>query len=154
ADLFTTVLFAAMLVLLWRHHEGERVRLWLLPVLMLAWVNLHLGFVAGLALMGGYLLMEGCAALFVEQRAGAFLRAKRALPWIAASAIATVVNPWGIGIYKSLALQNAASQPANDFIGEWSSMHFNTLAIRQFLSPRDAASADWWIFVIGVFVLV
>src|SRR5262249_48944606 len=109
ADLFTTVLFAAMLVLLWRHYGGGRVRLWLLPVLMLAWVNLHLGFVAGLALMGGYLLMEGCAALFVEQRAGAFLRAKRALPWIAASAIATVVNPWGIGIYKSLALQNAAS---------------------------------------------
>ncbi|HJZ65209.1 MAG TPA: tetratricopeptide repeat protein [Candidatus Acidoferrum sp.] len=154
ADLFTTVLFAAILVLLWRHHEGERVRLWLLPVLMLAWVNLHLGFVAGLALMGGYLVMEGFAALFAEQRAGALLRAKQALPWVAVSALATIVNPWGIRIYESLALQNAAAQPSNDFIGEWSGMHFNALALREFLSPRDAASGDWWIFVLGVLTLV
>ena len=153
ADLFTTVLFAAMLVLLWRHHEGERVRLWLLPLFMLAWVNLHLGFVAGLAQMGGYLVLEGCAAIFVEQRVGAVLRAKKALPWIVASAVATLVNPWGIGIYKSLALQNAAAQPSQDFIGEWSGMQFNALALRQFLSPRDPASGDWWIFVLGVFLL-
>src|SRR5262249_3638394 len=148
ADLFTTVLFAATLMLLWRHHEGERVRLWLLPVLMLAWVNLHFGFVAGLALMVAYLFMERCAALFGEQRAGSILREKQAAPWIAASAVATILNPWGIGIYKSLALQNAAAQPSNDFIGEWSGMHFNVLALRQFLSPRDAASGDWWILVI------
>ncbi len=154
ADLFTSVLFAAVLVLLWRHHEGERVRLWMLPALMLAWVNLHLGFVAGLALMGAYLAMEGSAAIFVEQRAGAILRTKKALPWIAASAVVTVVNPWGIGIYRSLALQNAAAQPSADFIGEWSGMHFNALALKQFLSPRDPASADWWIFVLAVFLLV
>ena len=154
ADLFTTVLFAATLVLLWRHHEGERARLWLLPVLMLAWVNLHLGFVAGLALLGGYLVMEGFAAIFVEQRAGAVLRARKALPWIAASAFATVLNPWGIGIYKSLALQSAAAQPSADFIGEWSGMHFNLLALRQFLSPRDPSSGDWWIFAAGVLLLV
>ncbi len=154
ADLFTTILFAATLALLWRHHEGERVRLWLLPVLMLTWVNLHLGFVAGLALMGGYLLTEGFATIFAEQRAGAILRTKKVLPWIAASAAATIVNPWGIGIYKSLLLQNAAAQPSADFIGEWSGMHFNALALRQFLSPRDPASADWWIFVIGLFLLV
>jgi hypothetical protein len=54
ADLFTTVLFAAVLVLLIRHYEGQRVRLWLLPVLMLLWVNLHPGFIAGLALVGAY----------------------------------------------------------------------------------------------------
>ena len=154
ADLFTTVLFATTLVLLWRHHEGERVRLWLLPLLMLVWVNLHLGFVAGLALMGGYLVMEGFAAIFAEQRAGAVLRVKKALPWIAASAAVTLVNPWGIGIYKSLALQSAAAQPSADFIGEWSGMHFNAMALRQFLSPRDPASGDWWIFVLGVFLLV
>ena len=154
ADLFTTVFFAATLVLLWRHHEGERVRLWLLPVLMLAWVNLHLGFLAGLALMCGYLVMEALAALFVEQRAGAILRMKRALPWIATSAFATILNPWGIGIYKSLVLQSAAAQPSADFIGEWSGMQFNKLALQQFLNPRDPASGDWWIFVIGVFLLV
>jgi tetratricopeptide (TPR) repeat protein len=154
ADLFTTALFAVVLVLLWRHHEGRSARLWLLPLLMLAWVNLHLGFVAGLALMGAYLLMEGGAALFAKRREAALRRLKHALPWIAASLAATLVNPWGFGIYRSLALQNAAAQPSADFIGEWSGMHFNALALRQFFSPRDPASGDWWILILGVMVIV
>src|SRR5258708_18877494 len=60
AEMFTTALFAAFLSLLWRHYRthGERSALWLLPVLMVAWVNLHLGFVAGLALCGSYVLIE------------------------------------------------------------------------------------------------
>ena len=154
ADLFTTILFAAVLVLLWRHREGERVPLWLLPVLMLAWVNLHLGFAAGFLLMFGYLLMEGCGTVFGEQREGALRRAKQAVPWILASAVATVANPWGIGIYKSLLLQNAAAQPSADFIGEWSGVHFNALALRQFLSPLDPASGDWWMLVLGLFAIL
>jgi hypothetical protein len=36
-DLFTTVLTAAFLGLLWRYHETGRARLWLLPVLMVLW---------------------------------------------------------------------------------------------------------------------
>ncbi len=49
ADLFTVVLFAAFLSLLWENYQTGRARLWLLPLLMVAWVNLHLGFSAGLA---------------------------------------------------------------------------------------------------------
>jgi hypothetical protein len=64
ADLFTTLLFAAVLVLLVRHYEGHTVRLWLLPILMLLWVNLHHGFVAGLVLMGAYGFSEVCDMLF------------------------------------------------------------------------------------------
>ncbi|MBV8334638.1 MAG: hypothetical protein JO358_04155, partial [Alphaproteobacteria bacterium] len=45
ADMFTTVLSAAYLALLWRWHRTGRGWLWLLPVLMIAWVNAHLGFV-------------------------------------------------------------------------------------------------------------
>src|SRR5438270_2294476 len=43
ADMFTVVLFAAFLRLLWQHHQTGHARLWLLPMLMAAWVNLHLG---------------------------------------------------------------------------------------------------------------
>ena len=58
ADLFTTVLFAALLTLLWRHYRGRRAPLWLIPLLMLIWVNAHPGFVAGLALLAAYALLE------------------------------------------------------------------------------------------------
>src|ERR1039458_1815626 len=47
ADMFTLVLFAAFLSLLWEQHETGSARLWLLPMLMVAWVNLHLGFSSG-----------------------------------------------------------------------------------------------------------
>src|SRR5208282_1070217 len=40
SEMFTTVLFAALFGLLWRHYLGESAHLWLLPVLMALWVNL------------------------------------------------------------------------------------------------------------------
>jgi hypothetical protein len=41
--MFTVILFAVFLVLLWRQHQGRRVRLWVLPLLMVSWVNLPFG---------------------------------------------------------------------------------------------------------------
>jgi hypothetical protein len=154
ADLFTTVLFAALLFLLWRYHEGKQARLWLLPLLFLFWANLHLGFAAGLALLGGYLLLELGRSIFTEEREVALGRMIKALPWIAASAVATLINPWGVGIYRSLVLQNEAAKPSQDFIGEWSGVHFNGLALQQFFSVRDLASGDWWILALAVLAIV
>ena len=154
ADLFTTVLFAAILALLARHYEGHSVRLWLLPILMMCWVNLHHGFVAGLALMGAYGFSEVCDLVFAERRAASLARLRKAVPWLIASAAATLVNPWGFGIYRALSRQNKLTQPLTDFIGEWSGVHFNALALIQALSPRDPASADWWIMAIAVIAVL
>jgi len=149
ADLFTTVLFAAVVVLLARYYEDQRVRLWVLPVLMLLWVNMHQGFVAGLALMGAYVFSEVWDLVFADRRAAALARLRKAVPWFLASAAATLVNPWGFGIYRALSRQNKVTQPLTDFIGEWSTVHFNSLALRQAFSPRDPASADWWMLALG-----
>jgi tetratricopeptide (TPR) repeat protein len=154
ADLFTTVLFAAVLVLLARHYEGQQVRLWLLPALMLLWVNLHHGFLAGLALMGAYVFSEVCDLLFADRRAASLARLRKAVPWLFTSAAATLLNPWGFGIYRALSRQNKVTQPLTDFIGEWSTVHFNSLALRQALSPRDPASADWWILALSVIAII
>ncbi|HEX8800801.1 MAG TPA: hypothetical protein VF772_19420, partial [Terriglobales bacterium] len=51
ADLFSTVLFAVLLGELWAFHGGERRQLWLVPAVMLVWVNVHPGFIAGLAVI-------------------------------------------------------------------------------------------------------
>ena len=58
ADMFTVVLFAAFLSILWENYQTGRAPLWLLPLLMVAWVNLHFGFAAGLGLIGAYVFLE------------------------------------------------------------------------------------------------
>jgi hypothetical protein len=93
ADMFTVILFATFLVLLWRQHRGRRVRLWALPLLMAAWVNLHLGFAAGLALIAAYVALEAAELPWSERRAAAMDRLRHAWPWLAATIAATVVNP-------------------------------------------------------------
>src|SRR5271165_6084840 len=68
ADMFTVLLFAAFLSILWEQYENGTGKLWKLPLLMVAWVNLHLGFLAGLALTGLYAAAEAIRLLDGKQR--------------------------------------------------------------------------------------
>lgn len=154
AELFTTVIFAAFLVLLWSHFEGRQSRLWVLPLLMIAWVNLHTGFIAGIALVVAYVTVELCEMIFAEGRGGAVSRLRQAAPWLAASLAGTLVNPWGWRIYEAIARQNAESQLHNEFINEWSGVHFSSAIWLQAFSFRDPASADWWLLVAGAVAIV
>ena len=120
ADLFTVVLFAAFLSLLWEQHQTGRARLWVLPLLMFLWVNLHLGFVAGLALMAAYVLLElETILLHSQQGPAAVLRLRRFWPWGAATALATLLNPWAWNIYIALFRQEKAMAAHAQWISEW-----------------------------------
>ena len=119
ADMFTVVLFAAFLTLLWRHHQTGRGRLWLLPILMIAWVNLHLEFVAGLFLVAGYVLVEALEMLRPGHRRAAVQRLRAAGPWLVAAYGATLVNPWGWDIYRALLRQESAMAAQLQWIPEW-----------------------------------
>jgi tetratricopeptide (TPR) repeat protein len=145
AELFTTVLFAAVLAMVWRNHLGKPARLWPFPVIFFFWTNLHVGYISGLALLGAGVFFELCDMLFADRRAMALIRLKRILPWMGASFAATLANPWGWRIYEVIARQNSSMRAASAFIGEWSAVHFNSLAWRQTLDARDPASADWWL---------
>ncbi len=87
------VLFAAFLTLLWEYYETGRSRLWLLPLMMVAWVNLHLGLTAGLGLLIGYVLLECIEMVWREHRQRAIGNLRRAWPWFLATIAATLVNP-------------------------------------------------------------
>ena len=51
-QLFTFAFFAVFVAVLFRHLAGRPARLWVLPLVMLVWANLHGGFVAGLGAIG------------------------------------------------------------------------------------------------------
>jgi tetratricopeptide (TPR) repeat protein len=150
AEMFTTILFAAFLTLLWKHHRDGRSPLWLLPILMVAWVNLHLGFVAGLALCCAYVLLELLDLPSPETRSAARTRLQRAWPWLALTAVATLINPWGANIYIALSRQAKAQQLHSLWVVEWESIRPSWTSLRQALAWRDPQSSFWWLLAIAV----
>jgi len=126
ADMFTVVLFAAFLSILWENYRTGRAPLWLLPLLMVLWVNVHFGFAAGLGLIVAYVGMEALEFIFgVERRQAAMQRLRRASLWFVGTAAATLVNPWGWGIYRALLLQQRASSEQQTWIAEWRGVRLN-----------------------------
>ena len=108
ADMFSIVLFAAYLSLLWENYQTGKARLWLLPVLMVAWANLHFGFASGLALIVAYVFAELLELLFGEERRRiAIDKLRRAWPWLAATFAATRII-WGWNIYHGLLVEQRA----------------------------------------------
>ena len=141
ADMFTVVLFAALLRLLWQHHQTGRGRLWLMPILMVAWVNLHLGFIAGLFLVAGYVLVEVLEAAWRGRQSPAMERLRDAGPWLIASYGATLVNPWGWETYRALLHQESAMAAQLQWIPEWGSAPLNWTIISTNFSLRAPGGA-------------
>jgi tetratricopeptide (TPR) repeat protein len=150
AEMFTTLLFAAFLVVFWKYFRGARAPLWLLPILMVLWVNLHPGFVAGLALCGAYLLMEALELPFSARRTLALRRLRRAQPWLALTAGATLVNPLGPSIYTAILRQQSAQALHNLWIVEWEGVHLSRASLQQALEWRDPQSCFWWLLAVAI----
>jgi len=160
ADLFSTVLFAFYLGELWAYHRGTRSRHWLLPMVMLFWVNLHPGFIAGLGAIGAYLLVEVSDLLFGECRQAVLLRLKKVWPWLAASGVATLVNPWGPRIYvASLTLSGLAAPiqgrlNSSSFIGEFQGVPVSRSLLYQLIDVRHMENGFTWLLVVAVVLAV
>jgi len=147
AEMFTAVLFVAYVSLLWHYHRSGEAPLWLLPVLMCLWVNLHLGFIAGLAMCGAYVLLELEDTIAPSRRPGALLRLKKAGPWLLATLAATVVNPWGWRIYVAIERQRSIVQTHSLWISEWQGLRLTPAAFAKVLAWRDPDSAVFWLMI-------
>jgi hypothetical protein len=92
-QMFTFMFFALWIYILERIRHGENRLLWVFPVTMLIWANLHGGFVAGL----GLLLMY---------TAGEFLNKKSFKKYIyilVPTVLITLINPYGTDYWVYLA---------------------------------------------------
>ncbi|MFZ0313458.1 MAG: tetratricopeptide repeat protein [Candidatus Korobacteraceae bacterium] len=149
ADMFTIVLFAAFLSLLWENYQTGKARLWLLPLLMVAWVNLHFGFASGLALVVAYVaavLLEGIFG--AERRQAALQKLRRASPWLLATGLATLVNPWGWSIYHGLLVEQRAYAQGQLWINEWAPVRINWANISRSLLLRQTTATIYLLFAI------
>lgn len=150
AEMFSTILFAAYLTLLWKHYRDHRAVLWLLPFLMLLWVNLHPGFISGALLCLVYVCIEGLDCISAERRSVASERLRRAWIWLVLTAVATILNPWGPGIYAALARQARAQSLHSVWIVEWGGIHPSWNSFVQAIDLRDPQSSFWWLALVAL----
>lgn len=95
-QLYTFILSATLLTLLARDNYRGRAPLWLVGPIMMLWANLHGGFAIGIAMLGAYAGVAGLQALI----AGAGLaRPFRLALMVVVGVLATLVTPWGIGLW-------------------------------------------------------
>jgi len=126
ADMFSVVFFAAFLSILWQYYQTGRAPLWLLPPIMIVWVNVHFGFAAGLGLIVAYIGTEVLELVCGQtRRRAAVQRLQRAWLWFAATGVATLLNVWGWGIYRALLLQQRANAEQQRWIAEWKGVRLN-----------------------------
>ncbi|MCL4393227.1 MAG: hypothetical protein M1482_00115 [Chloroflexi bacterium] len=119
-------LFCAIFVLVLEHYrrDGRVRRLLILPVLMVAWVNLHPGFIYGLGILGLYL-----AGAILERN---WQSMRRLTVTLAAAWVASLVNPVGITMMtNSLAL--AQDRFIVDVTSEYQSPNFHILSTWPFI---------------------
>jgi hypothetical protein len=106
---------------------GRRRALWALPALMVVWVNLHGGFIFGLALIGIFTLGQSAEAWWARRarRADAHgVQWARSWRLLALCVAACLLNPNGLKglIYPFSYLGNNAS---TRYIAEWVSPNFH-----------------------------
>ena len=127
--------FSLLLVLIFyrvidRYESGRGNRLYLLPPLMLLWVNLHGGFMVGLFLLGVY-IAGNFLSLLLERNDGSSDNRNNAKRKIRAFAItlglcviASAVNPQGFGILL-FPFKLAQEKFLMDSVSEWQSPNFH-----------------------------
>ena len=130
-QMITFALTALTYLLVKRFCEGRGRALYLLPAIMLLWVNLHAGFVLGFAILGIVLLVEG--ARYLLRASGAMTQARlRAMAIVLAACVAVaIVNPngWDIYLYP---FQTGGSAEQQRLIVEWFSPNFQMSQIWAF----------------------
>ncbi len=97
-----TYLFFALVVEAWFRHPQPRRRDWLfLPIIFVAWANLHAGWAAALAL-----LVLALAGRVIDRASGrANGEDAPVIPWLGLTllcAIAVSFNPWGWTLYRHI----------------------------------------------------
>jgi hypothetical protein len=127
--LFTAVFYLCIREFLF----GKRNLLFILPLVMVLWVNMHGGFTIGLIFL--YLALLGQGILYAFSSDGRTPDQTRKILWLALISgiclLATLLNPYGLEML--LYLFRTVSIQALQLIQEWRSPNFHSLHAQMYL---------------------
>ncbi len=130
-QIFSFLCFTTYLLVLFDFKYFRSTRLlWLLPVLMLAWVNLHGAFMLGIALLAAFIAAEwGNRWLFPVRHSRSSQRLGLLCLVTLATIAATALNPHGLRILL-YPFETVAMEASKGMIAEWHSPDFHELLPR------------------------
>lgn len=125
----TSLVLLAGVGCLFHDYKYRRVnRLWLLPLVMMLWSNLHGGFALGFLLSGAVIsgeILNHALKLPVENRLS-WRELRQWVFWTALSAVTVLVNPNGLDVWR-IPFQTVSVGVLQQFIAEWASPDFHQL---------------------------
>ena len=150
--------FFMALVILWTEwiRGGRMIWAWAMAPLLTAWVNAHGGFIVGLCVVE---LCLGSLLIGFEDNPRPWTNRERAhlVGAMAAAALATLVNPYGFGIYVYLYDALSLVRP----ISEWQPitggmrLHYGVMvtlvALGWLATRRRDRLAGWVLFAVGCY---
>jgi hypothetical protein len=125
-QMLTFFLSTVVLYLLYIYKREKKDRLWLIPIVMMIWGNLHAGFSIGFILLGGVIVGEILGNIFDpkgENRVS-WAGVRKLIIVSVVSAALLVVNPYGFDMLK-VPFQTLSIGALRDFIQEWNSPNFH-----------------------------
>ncbi len=145
AHLFTYLFVNVLIYLLIRYrYEGVKF-LYFVPLIFPFWVNMHGGFVAGLCFYGFFVVLEIIRLKFIDKNENSQeinLKIIKALVFsLLLSLLATLLNPWGIFLLKTILVPDIIGRPE---ITEWQPLGLNSLNALFYLTELFIAI---WVFV-------
>jgi hypothetical protein len=117
---FTVVLLAGLAALLARDNYRRRAPMWLAIPMMAVWANLHAGFFIGIIMLALY---SGVATLCDLAANRGWKHGLQLAAITVAAAIATLANPFGVGLWQAVA-RTLFDSSARVAIQEWQPMLF------------------------------
>ena len=135
--LFTYLFAALFMLLLVQYQRGDKKNLYVLPVLMVLWVNSHGGYLAGFLFVAPFLVESGAEWWLAVRQKDAEAQAEYRKKFIHLTLIfvllfaATLLNPQGFEMWK-LPFTTVSRQAEQLFIAEWQSPNFHDSTIFPF----------------------
>ncbi len=148
-ELFSVVLSAILLFLVFKDKQKATKLIWLVPIVQLVWANSHAGFVYGLAIIGIFFGSEVIRSLLRHKDNTLEIikdkRLKKLFLVFILSILVTCINSYGWQIFV-LAHNLTLPQEALSGIGEWGPYSWQNLF--NFLNPLS------YLFLLSVLVLI
>lgn len=140
---FTYFFFIFFYFILDAYESGQKNRLWLLPFLMLFWVNLHGGFVVGLAILGIYLLKNAVTGLAARGNDPVSRhKAKILFFTLGACVLAGMINPRGPHLFL-FSFRFVSEKFLLRYVNEFMPVNFQTFPFVEL----------FYLFMIGILAL-